>query len=588
MTQTSVKKPRSATYARLIKLARPEARNLLLGSIFLMVGSLAGLMFPQAIRRIVDDALTSTNDTARIDDAARFLVVVFVIQAVASSLRYALFSTSGERVVAQLRSDLFASLMNQEVAFFDVRRTGELVNRLASDTAVLQNAVSVNISMGLRFFASVVGGIGFLIYTSPRLTLVMLAVVPPVALGAVAYGRRVRKLSRDVQDSLARSSEVADEALSGIRTVRAFASEKVESARYAFSVDQSFALARKRISAAAAFMGVASFAAYGAAALVLWYGGHLVVRRAMSVGDLTSFLVYTLLVAFSLGGLSDLWADFMKAIGAAERVFELVDRVPEMTPVGKGDVTMTDVRGDIALENVVFHYPSRKDTTVLRGINFSVSSGEVVALVGSSGAGKSTIASLLLRLYDPNEGTITLDNHDIRTLDPSWLRRQVGIVSQEPMLFSSSIADNIRYGRPDATDEELHAAARAANANDFIMKFPDGYATLVGERGVQLSGGQRQRVAIARAVLKNPRVLLLDEATSALDAESEHLVKDALDKLSRGRTTLVIAHRLSTVVDADRVLVMDEGKIVQSGKHSQLVAEDGLYRRLVERQFVTV
>ncbi len=576
------------SFARIVTLARPESKNLTLGTIFLAIGSVAGLLFPQAIRRIVDDALTSDHtDTSRIDQAALFLVVAFSIQAVATSLRYALFTTSGERVVARLRSNLFATLMDQEIAFFDSRRTGELVNRLASDTAVLQNTVSVNISMALRFLASVLGGVGFLIYTSPRLTLVMLAVVPPVALGAVAYGRRVRKLSRDVQDALARSSEVADEALGGIRTVRAFAAEKTESARYASAVDQAFALARRRIMMAASFMGVASFAAYGAAALVLWYGGHLVARKAMTVGDLTSFLVYTLLVAISLGGLSDLWADFMKALGAAERVFELLDRTPEMAPAGAGGVTLAAVEGNIELRNVEFSYPTRKDANVLRGISFTVARGEVVALVGSSGAGKSTIAALLIRLYDPDVGTVTLDGHHLKELDPAWLRRQIGVVSQEPILFSSTIADNIRYGRASATDDELHAAAIAANAHDFIMKFPDGYKTLVGERGVQLSGGQRQRVAIARAVLKDPRVLLLDEATSALDAESEHLVKDALDRLSKGRTTLVIAHRLSTVIDADRVLVMDEGKVVQSGRHGELVATDGLYRRLVERQFVT-
>ncbi len=579
---------RGGSFARIVTLARPESKNLALGTFFLAVASVTSLLFPQAIRLIVDDALASNHtDTARIDQAALFLVIVFAIQAVSSALRYSLFTTSGERVVARLRADLFATLMDQEVAFFDSRRTGELVNRLASDTSVLQNTVSVNISMGLRFLASVLGGLGFLVYTSPRLTLVMLAVVPPVALGAVAYGRRVRKLSRDVQDSLARSSEVADEALAGIRTVRAFAAEKTEAKRYADAVGHAFDLARKRVMMAASFMGVASFAAYGAAALVLWYGGHLVARRAMTVGDLTSFLVYTLLVAFSLGGLSDLWADFMKALGAGERIFELLDRAPEMAPAGAGGLTLDSVSGALELRDVEFSYPTRKDAKVLRGISLSVARGEVIALVGSSGAGKSTIAALLMRLYDPDTGSITLDGHDLKELDPGWLRRQIGIVSQEPMLFSSSIADNIRYGRATATEDELHAAAKAANAHDFIMKFPDGYATLVGERGVQLSGGQRQRVAIARAVLKDPRVLLLDEATSALDAESEHLVKDALDRLSKGRTTVVIAHRLSTVIDADRVLVMDEGKVVQSGRHADLVAQDGLYRRLVERQFVT-
>lgn len=576
-------KPSTTSLRRILALARPEAKPLALGIFFLAVSSLMSLLFPQAIRLIVDEALASEKNLALLDKAAFGLVFIFLVQAVASALRYALFSISGERVVAKLRSRLFAVLIEQEIAFFDERRTGELLNRLSSDTAVLQNAVSVNISMALRFFASVVGGIGFLIYTSPRLTLLMLAVVPPVALGAVVYGRRVRKLSRDVQDALARSGEVAEEVISGIRTVRAFASEHSEAKRYGDAVDQSFQVVRHRIKVGSTFMGIATFAAFGAAALVLWYGGRMVSRSHLTVGELTSFLVYTMIVGFSLGGLTDLWADFMKAAGAAERVFELLDRPPSMSPSeGK---TLSKVQGLLEFRNVKFSYPTRKDVSVLSDLNFQIEPGEVVALVGPSGAGKSTIAALLLRLYDPDGGEIRLDGHDLRELDPHFLRRRIGIVAQEPLLFSFSIADNIRYGRETATDEELEQAAQAANAHSFIQRFPEGYKTLVGERGVQLSGGQKQRVAIARAVLKDPRVLVLDEATSALDAESEHLVKEALDRLMRGRTTLIIAHRLSTVKDADRVLVIDGGRIVQSGSHAELVAKDGLYRRLVERQF---
>jgi ATP-binding cassette subfamily B protein len=576
---------RAASLQRILKLARPEAKRIALGTFFLAVGSVTSLVFPQALRRIVDDALALGSEGLRlINYYALGLIGVFLVQAVATSLRYVLFSTAGERVVASLREDLFARLVDQEIAFFDERRTGELTSRLASDTSVIQSAVSVNISMALRFLATVVGGVGCLIYTSPRLTLVMLAVVPPVALGAVAYGRRVRRLSRDVQDALARAGEVAEEALAGIRTVRAFAAEKSEAKRYGDAIRRSFDLARRRIFFASLFMGVSTFAAFGSAALVLWYGGRLVARGDLTVGGLTSFLVYTLLVAFSLGGLSDLWADFMKALGAAERVFELLDRAPAIPP--SGGLTLPRVEGTIELAGVELSYPTRRDVKVLKGVDLTIRPGEVVALVGPSGAGKSTIAALVMRLYDPDAGRVLLDGHDLRELDPVFLRRRIGVVSQEPLLFSSTIGDNIRYGRADATDEELHAAARAANAHDFIMTFPDGYATLVGERGVQLSGGQKQRVAIARAVLKDPRVLVLDEATSALDAESEHLVKEALDRLRRGRTTLVIAHRLSTVRDADRVVVIDGGRVVQSGDHAALVAEDGIYKRLVERQFV--
>jgi ATP-binding cassette subfamily B protein len=328
-----------------------------------------------------------------------------------------------------------------------------------------------------------------------------------------------------------------------------------------------------------------SSAGYAAAALVFWYGGRLVAQGELTAGELTSFLVYTLFVGFSLGALADLWADFMKALGAAERVFELLDRAPQI-PLSGGD-TLAHVSGQVNFQAVHFSYPSRPDVTVLHALTLDVRPGERVALVGPSGSGKSTVAALLARFYDPNQGEVRLDGVPLTRLDPQWLRRQIGTVAQEPLLFSTSVADNIRYGRPEATDAEVEAAARAANAHDFISAFPEGYRTRVGERGVQLSGGQKQRVAIARALLKNPRILILDEATSALDAESEHLVREALERLMRGRTTLIIAHRLSTVVGADRVLVVERGVITQAGTHSELYACEGTYRRLVERQMVS-
>ena len=349
-------------------------------------------------------------------------------------------------------------------------------------------------------------------------------------------------------------------------------------------MQRSYQLARTRAGAASVFFAAASFGGYAAAALVFWYGGRLVLRGGMSVGGLTSFLVYTLIVAFSLGALADLWADFMRALGAAERVFELLDRKPVLA--ASGGLQLPEVRGKVELRGVRFSYPARRDVRVIDGVELTLNEGELVALVGPSGAGKSTLAALIGRLYDPDQGAVLLDGRDVRELDPLWLRRRIGVVAQEPILFSTSIADNIRYGRPDATMADVEAAARAAYVHDFANSFPQGYATLVGERGVQLSGGQKQRVAIARALLKDPRILVLDEATSALDAESEHLVKEALDRLMRGRTTLVIAHRLSTVLHADRVVVLEAGRIVQSGAHAALLREGGLYRRLVERQFV--
>jgi ABC transporter fused permease/ATP-binding protein len=575
---------RAASLGRVVALARPEIKSLVGGSVCLLFGSAANLYFPQIIGGIVDQAALRGGSTTSLDRYALEMIGIALLGAVAGALRYSLFTIAGERVVARLRADLFARLMEQDIAFFDEKKTGELTNRLASDTTVLQNTVSVNISMALRFVTSIAGGVGFLFVTSFRLTLVMLAVVPPIALGAVAYGRRVRKLSRDVQDALAGSSEVAEEALGGIRTVRSFTAEASEVKRYAAAVMRSFDLARARAVIASSFMGVTSFAGFAALAAVLWYGGRLVADGRLSGGDLTKFLVYTLLVAFSLGGLSDIWADFMKASGAADRIFELMDRVPGIAPHDGAELHHVDGRVDF--EGVVFSYPARPDAKVLTGVDLAIRPGEVVALVGPSGAGKSTLAALLTRLYDPDGGRILVDGRDLREIAPDSLRRRIGVVAQEPILFSSSIADNIRYGRAGASDAEIEAAARAANAHDFIRRFPEGYATLVGERGVQLSGGQKQRVAIARAVLKDPRILVLDEATSALDAESEHLVKEALERLMKGRTTLIIAHRLSTVKDADRVCVIDAGRVVESGPHAALMAGDGLYRRLVERQFV--
>jgi ABC transporter fused permease/ATP-binding protein len=570
------------TYERLWRLARPQWRRLAWGLFFLALGSAMSLVFPQILRRIIDEAMVQ-KDVAAIDRAALLLLGVFAVQGISFGLRYLFFTIAGERVVTQLREDIYRNLIRQEVAFFDTRKTGELTSRLASDSEVLRSAVTGNVSQALRNGFAVVGGVALLLYTSPVLTALMLGVVPPVALGAMAYGRRVRKLSREVQDALAGANEIADESLAGIRTVRSFAAESAELGRYTAATERAFELARRRARTASTFMAAASFAGYVSTAVILWYGGHLVIEDRMSAGQLSSFLVYTLLVAFSLGGLSDVWADLMKASGASERIFELLERDPALVD---GTRALPSLQGKLALSHVSFRYPARPDVEVLRDLSLEVAPGEVVAIVGPSGAGKSTLAALISRFYDPLSGSVSVDDIDVRELEGSWLRRQVGVVAQEPLLFSSSIAENIRYGRPSATDADVEAAARTANAEEFIQRFPDRYQTLVGERGVQLSGGQKQRIAIARAALKDPRILILDEATSALDAESEHWVKDALDRLMQGRTTLIIAHRLSTVLGANRVLVLDGGRIVQSGSHRALMGEEGLYRRLVERQFV--
>ncbi len=566
---------------RVLTLARRETRRLAAGMVFLVIASSASLVYPQAIRWLLDEAL-GARDVTVVDQTALLMTLVLAVQAVAGATRYHLFTTAGERIVASLRRELYAALLRQDVAFFDARRTGELTSRLASDTAVLQNTVSVNVSMALRNAVTAIGGIALLVYTSPRLASVMIVVVPPVALGAVAYSRRIRRLSREVQDAVAAANEVAEESLAGLRTVRTFAAEKLEEARYGVAVERSLDIAERRVRTGAVFVAIVSFCALGAGSLVLWYGGRLVLEGVLSVGALTSFLVYTGFVALSLGALADLWADLARASGAATRIFEILDRVPAMPSTGGR--RPREVRGSVRLEDVVFEYPTRPGARVLDHIDLELRAGETVALVGASGAGKTTIAALLSRLYDPNEGRITLDGVDIRDLDPEWLRHTVGVVPQEPILFSTSIEENVRYGYPAASQAEVEAACRAANAHDFIERFPERYATRVGERGVTLSGGQKQRVAIARALLEDPRILVLDEATSALDAESEHLVKEALDRLVEGRTVLVIAHRLSTVMDADRVVVLDGGRVVESGDHHSLMEQGGLYKKLVERQ----
>lgn len=571
----------TTTAQRLISVARPEWKALSWGLLFLVLSSVAGLSFPQIIRWILDNVLATQRGDLLLP-AVGGLLAVFWVQAIFGSLRYYFFTLSGERMVLQLRKNLFRHLIDQEVAFFDFHRTGDLMSRLSSDCTTLQNTVSVNISQGLRNVGQVVGGLGFMLYTSWQLSLMMLVLVPPIALAASYFGKKIRAASKTFQSSLARASEVAEESLSGVRTVKAFVQEETETLRYKRALDESYVSAILRTRSIADFLTLAMVAGFTAVCFVLWMGGRSVVSGELSLGDLTQFLLYLMLVAIGVGSLGSLWGDLMAGVGASQRVFELLGRASQETRQG---LRPNLCEGRIEFRDVHFHYPTRTDIEVLKGINLKLDHGNSVALVGPSGSGKTTIASLLLKLYEASSGEIFLDDKPLKEISPTWLRSQIGIVSQEPLLISASIADNIRYGKPDATEAEIQQAAAAANALEFIQSFPDGFATQVGERGIQLSGGQKQRVAIARALLKNPKILILDEATSNLDAASEHLVQEALQRLLVGRTTLMIAHRLSTIRNADEILVLQNGVVVQKGKHHELVSHtEGLYFQLLQRQ----
>lgn len=572
-------------WKKIFRLSRQEWPLLGQGLFFLAVSSAAMLAYPHFIKRIIDEALTTKN-VEQLNTAALLAMAIFILQSITGALRYYFFTLAGERTVKRLRARLFGQVITQDMEFFDRHKTGELVGRLSSDTAVLQNALSVNISMLVRGLAQALGGLVMLFLTSAKLTAFILLIIPPLGFLAARFGKKVKKISKESQDALADSSGVAEEGLSGVRTVKAFAQENFERARYEERLEHSFALSRAKIRLVASFTNIASLVGFAALVFVVWYGGRLVVQGELTVGTLTSFLLYVITVAFSVGMLSSLWTDFMSAFGASGRIFELLEEPPRIQR--DPEVGATPQVQHIEFRDVRFAYPSRSDFPVLKGVSFKLERNETVAVVGHSGSGKSTLVQLLMRFYDIQSGEIRIDGRPLKDFSVQKLREAIGLVNQEPILVSESLFDNIRYGNPSATEAQVLAAAKEANAHDFILGFPKGYQTLVGERGVQLSGGQKQRVAIARALLKDPALLILDEATSALDAESEHLVQVALERIMRNRTTLVIAHRLSTVKSADSILVMHDGQVVQQGPHSELIKDTtGVYHKLVQRQFET-
>ena len=569
---------------RLVPLIRPHRARFFLAVATLFAASGITLIYPWAAREAVDVGMGQTT-SHDLDMIVVFLIGVFLLNAVLVWLRHYSMSWLGERVVADLRAMVFSRIMTLPLAWFHERRSGELVGRLASDVTVVEGVVGSELSMALRNSIQMLGAMVLLFVIDVKLTLLMLAIVPPIVLTTIVFGRRIRKMTRAVQDQLAQVSGQVQESIGAIGTVQSFVREDYEAKRYRKGVEGAFDKTLELVRSRSWFYATAMTAGYIGVAAVIWLGGRALIRNELTAGDLTSFFLYTFLVAGALGDLAGLWGALQRAAGATDRLFAVIDTRPEIRdpetplplPAGKGAVTF---------EGVSFAYATRRGQPVLTDVNLTIQPGEVVALVGPSGAGKTTMLSLLYRFYDVDAGRVLFEGTDVRELKLDELRRSLAMVAQEPVLFSGTIRDNIAYGRDGATMAEIEQAARDANAHDFISGFPDGYNTLIGERGTKLSGGQKQRVALARAIIANPRVLILDEATSNLDAESEAAVQSALARLMEGRTTLIVAHRLSTVRDADRIVVIEGAKIVETGRHEELMARRGTYHRLVEHQLI--
>jgi ATP-binding cassette subfamily B protein len=568
----------------LLPFLAPYRARMIWALVALGIAAAAMLALPQALKKVIDEGFTAAN-AAIVDRYFLWLLLAAGVFAAFAALRMYLVNWIGERVVADLRSAVYKKVLHMDPAFFEVTKTGEVLSRLTTDTTLIQSLSGVGLSILLRSVVSFAGSLVLLLLTSLKLALIIFALIPTVLLPMLIFGRRVRRLSRDSQDRVADTSGLAGETLNAIQTVQAFTLEELVGRRYDTAVEESFTTAIKRTRVRAWLIAVAIVMTFGAVTLVLWLGARAVLAGTMTGGDLAKFLSYAIFMGTSVGALSEMWGELQRAAGAMERTVELLHSQPSIVVPASPVPLSADPRGRIDFDHLSFKYPSRPDTRALEDFTLTIAAGETVAFVGPSGAGKSTTFQLLLRFYDPASGRILIDGVDIAQADPQKVRGHIGLVPQETMIFGASARENIRYGRPTASDAEIEAAARAAAADEFIGKLPEGYDTFLGEKGARLSGGQKQRIAIARAILKNPPILLLDEATSSLDSESERLVQDALEKLMRDRTTLVIAHRLATAINSDRIVVIDHGRIVGTGRHEELLRDNALYARLAALQF---
>lgn len=571
------------TYRRLLKYVRPYSKWMIISIIALLFSVGLGLILPLVIKNLVDVMLVD-NDMSMLNQVAVGLMAVFVLQAIFSFIHQLTLAFVGERAIADIRIQLYSHLQRLSLTFYANRRTGEIVSRMTNDVALLQQAITTDLVGLLRQGLTLIGAAILLFVLNWQLTAVILIAIPIMSLTMVALGRIIREASKDVQDSLAEAANVLEETTSGIRIVKSFARENYEIGRFTEKANDTFEAAMRRAKIRSILSPIIGFMAFTSITFTLWYGGYQVMQGNLTAGGLVAYLVYTMMVATPVASLASLYAQFQSAMGATERMFGLLDTAPDIASKPNAP-KLAAIQGEVQFDGVSFDYV--EDAPVLRDVSFTAQPGQVIALVGPSGAGKSTLVNLVPRFYDTVSGRVVIDGLDVADVDLHSLRNQIGIVPQETILFSDTVAANIRYGKLDATQAEIEAAAQAANAHDFILNdLSEGYNTLVGERGIKLSGGQRQRIAIARAILKDPRILILDEATSSLDSESESLVQDALDRLMTGRTSFVIAHRLSTVVNADWVLVLENGRLAEQGTHAQLLTlPNGLYKRLHGMQF---